>query len=95
MHANEHLTTRQPCVVDRVSNSVQHRRLLLLSAAAAAVVSLTSSPHSTLPPSPSSFVHALHYDFGYKTGLFGKVLNSMKTYGCKKSKPNIELALAY
>ena len=54
MHANEHLKTRQPCVVDRVSSSAQQRRLLLLSAAAAAVVSLTSPPLH--PPSLAKFL---------------------------------------
>jgi len=33
-----------------------------------------------------SFVHTLHYDYGYVTGLFGKVLNNMNTYGCKGNK---------
>lgn len=30
----------------------------------------------------NSFVHRLKYEFGYKTGMFGKVLNDMSDYGC-------------
>lgn len=33
-----------------------------------------------------SIVHTLHYDYGYVTGLFGKVLNNMNTYGCTGNK---------
>ena len=29
-----------------------------------------------------SFVRELHYAHGYRTGLFGKVLNDMADYGC-------------
>ena len=30
----------------------------------------------------NSFVHRLKTDFGYQTGMFGKVLNDMTDYGC-------------
>jgi len=29
-----------------------------------------------------SFIHRLRYDHGYTTGIFGKLLNAMDTYGC-------------
>jgi hypothetical protein len=33
----------------------------------------------------ATFIHALHETHGYTTGLFGKVLNTMTTYGCDGS----------
>ena len=30
----------------------------------------------------NSFVYRLKYEHGYKTGMFGKVLNDMTDYGC-------------
>merc|ERR1719192_790194 len=37
-----------------------------------------------------SFVRTLHNKYGYTTGLFGKVLNKMQSYGCdgKSSIPD-------
>ena len=34
-----------------------------------------------------SFMHRLRYDHGYTTGVFGKLLNNMQTYGCDGNEP--------
>ncbi len=30
----------------------------------------------------NSFITSLHRDYGFTTGVFGKLLNNMKSYGC-------------
>ena len=34
-----------------------------------------------------SFIRRLRYDHNYATGVFGKLLNDMKTYGCDGNEP--------
>ena len=37
----------------------------------------------------NSFIRRLRYEHGYTTGVFGKLLNVMSSYGCDGSSPTV------